>query len=130
MPRSIAHVRGPIVLGVTVLSLAVGAPALGGTPAPSPESCATAWNRGASPAQKRSILHATGARVARTPGAASCTIAFVLPRNGLRIATGAVVAGPGGSSGVWSLRRASRLVAAAGCTPNARLDRGGVLHLL
>jgi hypothetical protein len=49
MRRSIAHVRGLLVVGVTVLSLGVCAPAFARAQAPSPRDCATAWNRGASP---------------------------------------------------------------------------------
>lgn len=122
--------RGLLVLGATCLSLAVCGPALAQAQAPSPRDCATAWNRGASPAQKRAVLQASGARVASREGTSSCTITFVLPRRGPRVAIGAVVAGPHGRSGVWTLRRQQLPVAAAACKPNARLDRSGLLHLL
>jgi hypothetical protein len=127
--HSIAHVRGLLVLGVSVLSLGVCAPALARAQAPSPRDCATAWNRGASPAQKRSVLDATGARVAATRSSGACTVTFVLPKRGLRVATGTPVAAPGGGSGLWTLR-GGRLAFGATCEPNARLDRSGALHLL
>jgi hypothetical protein len=130
MRHSIAHLRRLLVLAATCVSLAICLPALGRTLAPSPGSCVTAWNRGASPAQKRSVRHATGARVGPTEGTSSCKITFVLPKHALRIAIGAVVAGPGRSSGVWSLHRGDPLVVGAACNPNARLDHAGTLRLL
>ena len=58
-----------------------------------------------------------------------CTVTFVLRGGGVRVATGSVVAAPGGSSGIWRLANAPMALGLT-CKGNAGMGEHGNLFSL
>jgi hypothetical protein len=105
-------------------SASAAAPAL-----PGKATCLAAWNTGATHAQKASVRKAIRVMVGSVAVGGRCTVTFVLRGGGVRVATGSVVAAPGGSSGVWRLANAPMALGPS-CKGNAGMGAHGDLFSL
>ena len=119
----------PLAFALAAIALAAAGSASARAALPGKATCLAAWNTGATHAQKASVRQAIRVRVGSVAVGGPCTVTFVLRGGGVRVATGSVVAAPGGSSGIWRLANAPMAFGLT-CKGNAGMGEHGNLFSL